>query len=170
MSREKVSVWIGICGNGSLVGTIFYENTLTGAKYLDLLTERIILELHQIYPNRFNRLWWIQDGAPAYGSRAVREFLQGVFTGRIIALYRAIEWPPRSPDLTPYDYFLWGHLKNKVYSTPPENTGELRERILNEVNLMKSNRTEELLYCSLAGMQRILQLCVERSGRHVEGN
>ena len=46
-------------------------------------------------------------------------------------------WPPRSPDLTPCDYFLWGHLKNKVYSTPPENTGELRERIFNEVNLLK---------------------------------
>ena len=56
MSREKVSVWRGICGNGSLVGPIFYENTLTGAKYLDLLTERIIPELHQIYPNRVNKL------------------------------------------------------------------------------------------------------------------
>ena len=31
MSREKVSVWIGICGNGSIVGPIFYKNTLTGA-------------------------------------------------------------------------------------------------------------------------------------------
>ena len=51
MSREKVSVWIGICGNGSLVGPIFYENTLTGTKYIDLLTKRIIPELHQIYPN-----------------------------------------------------------------------------------------------------------------------
>ena len=91
MSREKVSVWIGICGNGSLVGPIFYENTLTGAKYLDLLTERIFPELHQIYPNRFNRLWWIQDGAPVHGSHSVREFLQGVFTDRIIALHHAIE-------------------------------------------------------------------------------
>ena len=168
MSREKVSVLIGICGNASLVGPIFNESTLTGAKYLDLLTERIIPELHQIYHYRFNRLWWIQDGAPAHGSRAMREFLQGVFTDGIIALHHAIEWPPISPDLTPCDYFFWGRLKNKVYSTPPEDTGELRERILNEVNLLKANRP--MVRRVIAGMRRKLQLWVERNGIHVEGN
>jgi len=29
---------------------------------------------------------------------------------------RKVEWPPRSPDLSPLDYFLWGHLK-RVYKT-----------------------------------------------------
>ena len=104
----------------------FYENTLTGAKYLNIFTERFNLELNQINQNRFNRLWWIQDGAPAHESRSVREFLQGVFTDRIIALHHAIEWILRSLDRTHCDYFLWGHLKNKVYSTPQENIGELR--------------------------------------------
>jgi len=28
---------------------------------------------------------------------------------------RLIEWPPRSTDLNPLDFFLWGHLKNFVY-------------------------------------------------------
>ena len=41
------------------------------------------------------------------------------------------EQPPRSPDLTPCDYFLWGHLKSKVYLTPPQDVEELRERITN---------------------------------------
>ncbi len=26
------------------------------------------------------------------------------------------EWSPRSPDLTPYDFILWGYLKSKVPS------------------------------------------------------
>ena len=31
-------------------------------------------------------------------------------------------WPPRSPDLTPADFFLWGLSKSKVYkNTPPHN-------------------------------------------------
>ena len=52
MSREKVSVGIGIhMQKWNSSGTYFYENTLTGTKYIDLLTERIIPELHQIYPN-----------------------------------------------------------------------------------------------------------------------
>ena len=52
----------------------------------------------------------------AHGSRAVREFLQGVFTDSIIALHHAIEWSPRSLDLTPCDYLLKVHLKSEVYT------------------------------------------------------
>ena len=95
-----------MCGNGRLVGLIFYENNLNGDRYLNLITERIIPELLQIYPNRFNRLWWIQDGAPAHRGRAVQELLHDNFNDRIIALNHPIEWPPRSPDLTPCDFFL----------------------------------------------------------------
>ena len=64
ISKQKVSLWIGICGNGSLVGPFFYENTLNGHGYLNLLREKIIPELRRIYGNRFDRVWWIQDGAP----------------------------------------------------------------------------------------------------------
>ena len=39
-----------------------------------------------------------------------------------------VEWPPRSPDSTPCDFFLWGHLKNEVYKTPPTDLQELRDR------------------------------------------
>ena len=69
------------------------EVPIVGDGYLNLITERIISELRQIYQNRFNRLWWIQDGALAHRSRAVRESLQNIFTDRIIALNHTIEWP-----------------------------------------------------------------------------
>ena len=29
-----------------------------------------------------------------------------------------VAWPPRSPDLTLLDFFLWGHIKSLVYKTP----------------------------------------------------
>ena len=43
------------------------------------------------------------------------------------------------PDLTPCDSFLWGHLKNKVYATPPINVDDLRIRVTAEVNILKEN-------------------------------
>ena len=124
--------------------------------------------MRQIYQKRFSRLWWIQDGAPAHGRRAVRELLQNVFTDRIIALNHTIKRPQRSPDLTPSDFFLRGHLKSKVYFSPPENTDDLKERIVNEVNLLKGK--QDLVKRVIAGMRRKLQVCVERNGAHVEGN
>jgi len=29
-----------------------------------------------------------------------------------------LAWPPRSPDATPCDFFLWGYVKDQVYAHP----------------------------------------------------
>ena len=39
-------------------------------------------------------------------------------------------WPPRSPDMTPRDFFLWGYVKERVYVPPlPADLDELTNRI-----------------------------------------
>jgi hypothetical protein len=39
--------------------------------------------------------------------------------------------PPRSPNLTSFDFFLWGYVRNKVYVPPlPTDLPELRQRIV----------------------------------------
>ena len=38
-------------------------------------------------------------------------------------------WPPRSPDITPVDFFLWGYVKDKVFSTPVRDITNLKARI-----------------------------------------
>ncbi|GBM35241.1 hypothetical protein AVEN_45510-1 [Araneus ventricosus] len=41
-----------------------------------------------------------------------------------------LPWPPRSPDLKPCDFFLWGYVKGKVYIPPMSTTLQaLQERI-----------------------------------------
>ena len=40
-----------------------------------------------------------------------------------------IEWPARSPDLTPPDFFLRGYLNNIVYKDMPTKLTELRNWI-----------------------------------------
>lgn len=51
----------------------------------------------------------------------------------------SMHWPARSPDLSPMDFFLWGHLKQKAYEGPVGNNVEiLKQRItaaVREVNL-----------------------------------
>jgi hypothetical protein len=36
---------------------------------------------------------------------------------------RSVEYPPRSPDLTPVDFYLWGGLKNSVYQKAKNTAG-----------------------------------------------
>ena len=41
-----------------------------------------------------------------------------------------LPWPPRSPDLTPCDFFLWSFVKDHVFVPPmPLDLAELRQRI-----------------------------------------
>ena len=38
-------------------------------------------------------------------------------------------WPPRSCDLTPLDFFLWGYVRDKVYADAPQSIQELKGNI-----------------------------------------
>ena len=41
-----------------------------------------------------------------------------------------LPWPPRSPDLTPCDFFLWGYVKDHMFVPHmPLDLAELRQRI-----------------------------------------
>ena len=54
-----------------------------------------------------HNVWWFQEGAPAHRLRDVRNVLTHTSGDRLVALGTNVEWPARSPDLTPLDFFLW---------------------------------------------------------------
>jgi hypothetical protein len=43
-------------------------------------------------------------------------------------------WPPRSPDITPLDFFLWGYFKSNVFRTPVNGLDDLKTRIRNAIS------------------------------------
>ena len=51
------------------------------------------------------------------------------FPGRWIGRRSPIEWPARSPGLTPADFFLWGHIKEIEYKDKPESLAHLKQSI-----------------------------------------
>lgn len=42
----------------------------------------------------------------------------------------SMEWSSSLTDLSPLDFFLWRHIKSKVFSTPPDTLENLSERIV----------------------------------------
>ncbi|KAJ8882818.1 hypothetical protein PR048_014632 [Dryococelus australis] len=50
-------------------------------------------------------------------------------------IYAETFWPARSPDLTPLDYFLWGHMKDVIYETPVESEEDLLAQIMAAADL-----------------------------------
>ena len=99
-----------------------------------MLVEEVFPELMRHFADQFRnkhfeRLTWAQDGAPAHRFHMVRNLLDEMFDNRVIGLGHQVEWPPRSPDLTPCNFFLWGYLKSKVFVSPPDSLDDLRQRI-----------------------------------------
>jgi hypothetical protein len=50
--------------------------------------------------------------------------------------------PPRSPDLTPLDFFLWGYVKNIVYKVKINDLQHLKAHIRDAVATVTSNMLE----------------------------
>ena len=71
-----------------------------------------------------------QDGAPPHWGLIVRNFLNETFPNRWIGRNDPTPWPPRSPDITPLDFFLWGYVKDRVYRTPVRDVETLQSRII----------------------------------------
>ena len=53
-------------------------------------------------------IWFQQDVARCHTAEATLDVLRPVFENRIISSGTDVVWPPRSCDLTPLDYYLWG--------------------------------------------------------------
>jgi hypothetical protein len=70
-------------------------------------------------PNVLSTSW----GSPTLHS--AREIILNRWLGR----GGPVAWPQRSPDLTPLDYYLWGHMKMLVYETKVDTPEALRDRI-----------------------------------------
>ena len=81
-----------------------------------------------------------QDGAPPHWRRGVRRFLNKSlpqrWIGRVGKENLALQfWPPRSTDLTPCDFFLWGFVKEAAYvPCLPTTLDDLKYRITTAVN------------------------------------
>ena len=52
---------------------------------------------------------------------------------------------PRSPDLTPCNFFLWGYVKGLVYvPTLPTNVVELKQRISSALETVTENMVQQV--------------------------
>ena len=101
-----------------------------------MLQEFLIPQLDE--DDQEGRIHFHQDGAPPHYLREVREYLNTRFPGRWIGRAAPLAWPPRSPDLTPLDFFLWGFVKDRVFVPPlPANAVELRNNIKISERLIK---------------------------------
>jgi hypothetical protein len=110
----------------------FAEKAVTGSAYLDMLQLYAFPQLEHLQPNVFFQ----QDRAPLRWSLDVRRALNATFPGRWTGRDGPTDWHPRSPDITPLNFFLWGYVKDRIYGTEERDLGELRARTVEAVRII----------------------------------
>lgn len=164
----RINVWAGIIGD-VVVGPYFLPHSLNGANYLEFLTQHLDEELTVLPVSTYvnlvmdNNMIFQHDGAPAHFARDVRNYLNTRFS-QWLGRGGSIPWPPRSPDLTPLDFFLWGYVKNKVYAVECSSRDEMEERI----KAAFATVTPEMLRNVRGSLHRRALLCIQLEGRHFE--
>ncbi|GFW50834.1 putative DD41D transposase [Trichonephila clavipes] len=131
LNPEKRTVWCALWAGG-IIGPYFFKNdeghnvTVNGDRYRAMITNLFIPELNN---DDAQELWFQQDGATCHTARATINLLKDTFGDRLISRFGPVNWPPRSCDLPPLDYFLWDYVKSLVYADTPQTLDHLEDNI-----------------------------------------
>jgi hypothetical protein len=134
-----------------------------GASYLNMLQNILVPELQQVR-GLLRRVIFQQDDAPPHFALDVRAYLDQTFTDRWIGHAGSLAWPPRSSDLNPLDFYLWGHIKTNVYRTKPRSIDELKQRITDSVAAIPVQHPRN----AFREFERRIHLIIVNNGAHVE--
>ncbi|GFY14002.1 putative DD41D transposase [Trichonephila clavipes] len=144
---EKLTVWCALWAGG-IIGPYSFKNdeghnvTVNGDRYRAMITNFFIPELNN---HDVQELWFQQDGATCHTARATIDLLKDTFGDRLISRFGPVNWPPRSCDLTPLDYFLWGYVKSLVYADNPQTLDHLEDNIRRVIADIRPQMLEKVI-------------------------
>lgn len=154
----KVLVWCAVSCR-KIYGPYFFEETVNQHNYLEMLKTFFWPKHYRVKDSK--KFYFQQDGARPHTANIVQEYLEGKFNVKFI---NKTQWPPRSPDLNPCDYFLWGYLKSKVYRPLPKTLDDLKTNITREINNINTSVLESVFL----NFKKRCQLLIEKNGGHIE--
>jgi len=92
-----------------------------------------------------DNMWFQQDNPTCHTPHAMMDILHERFEGMVISRDGEVNWPPRSCDLTPLNFFLWGYLKSQIYTNKPQTIDALKINITNAIQQIQPDLYEKVI-------------------------
>ncbi|CAK9827661.1 hypothetical protein ANTRET_LOCUS5336 [Anthophora retusa] len=165
MHSQRVTAWSGFWAGG-IIGPFFFENaadqtiTVNNARYCDMIIQFFVSKLQDMV---VDDMWFQQDGATCHTARETIQLLHESLPSRVISRFGDKNWPPRSCDLTPLDFFLWGFFKSKVYANKPTTTHVLKEEIERCINEIQPHLCKTIM----ENFDKRVRMCQQSRGSHL---
>jgi hypothetical protein len=161
LHSPKTTVWAAI-SRKKVYGPFFFDQTITSERYLEMLQQSFYASLTR---REKQTMIFMQDGAPPHWGLTVRAWLNDKFQQRWMGRGSPnMPWPPRSPDVTPCDYFLWGFIKSRVYAIQSTDIPALQQNIREAYRLV----TPQMLNDVFTNYEQRLQRLIYEKGKHIE--
>ncbi|GFY08979.1 transposable element Tc3 transposase [Trichonephila clavipes] len=123
---EKLTVWCALWAGG-IIGPYFFKND----------------EGHNVTVN--GAVVLTRRRNTCHTTRATIDLLKDTFGDRLISRFGPVNWPSRSCDLTPLDYFLWGYVKSLVYVDKPQTLDHLEDNIRRVMTDIRPQMLEKVI-------------------------
>ncbi|GFV35673.1 uncharacterized protein TNCV_1892831 [Trichonephila clavipes] len=144
LHSQKVTVWCGFTAT-FILGPFFFKETTRNGPVTCTVTAR-----------RYKNM---------LGNFVAPQMLQHQCLDSITFIHALpTAWPPRSPDLNPCDFWLWGYLKNLVYRGRRITLVDLKDSITLHVRSISVDQLRSAVEQTLHRLQ-ILHL---EEGNHME--
>jgi hypothetical protein len=139
-----------------IIGPLFFETSRNAEAYQELNQQFIaLLQVDE------RNCWFQQDSATAHTAASTMGILHEFLSENLI--YKGL-WPPRSPDLTSPDFFLWSYLKDTVYRSNPRDLNQLKMNIIRAIKEVK----ERTLRKVARNMVKRVDKGIEMNGHHFQ--
>jgi hypothetical protein len=156
----KVLVWCAISA-AKIYGPYFFSASVNQNNYLSMLKD--FFWPKQLRTADYKKYFFQQDGATPHTANRVQTWLTTKFGEKFV---NKKMWPPRSPDLNPCDYYLWGHLKATAYNPLPKTIDELKANIERDCKKLNS----QILTPIFSNLKKRCELILSADGGHIEIN
>ncbi len=165
-SAKQLTVWDGMSRN-HLFGPYFFPSTVTGDSYRAIISEMFIPDILQKVGS-INDLWFPQDGTPAQAANDTKAFLRSRFDERLISRGLHHEWLPRSPDLTPCGFYLWGVVKDLTFQRGHfSDTNAMQNAIIGAFQNMRHLKMANVA-SAVMSVPRRMQRCIALEGGQLQ--
>ena len=122
--------------NVSLFAADFEQEASSDHTFLRtrLVEQQLLMVLNSSFCRNWIILMWPIRGFNKTVPRAVQPMKRfnywrdETFASRVLSRFGDQNWLPRSCDLTPLDFFLWGYLKWKLYVNNPNHSATIMQK------------------------------------------
>ena len=155
---QKILVWCAISVN-RVFGPFFFDDNVNQLNYQEMLKTYFWPKL--LRTAEYEKYHFQQDRAKPHTATLVQTWLTSKFARNFID---KDSWPPRSPDLNPCDFFLWGYLKARVYNPLPKSFEDLKANIDREIKTI----SKDTLKSTFLNFKKRCELLISAEGGHIE--